>query len=54
MDIEPIWYKYATFGDDGFVNGVSDDAPESIKEAYNAYIKEKRREMQRKKPMPKQ
>ena len=34
MESEPIWFKYATYGEDGFVNGVSDDAPEDVKEAY--------------------
>ena len=34
MESEPIWYKYATFDDDGFVNGISDDAPEEAKQAY--------------------
>lgn len=34
MEDEPIWYKYATFDEDGFVNGVSDDAPPEVKEAY--------------------
>ena len=40
MESEPIWYKYATFDEDGFVNGVSDDAPEEVKDAYKAYIDE--------------
>ena len=37
MEVEPIWYKYATFDEDGFVNGVRDDAPEEIKEAYREH-----------------
>lgn len=34
METEPIWYEYATFGEDGFVNGVRDDAPQEVKDAY--------------------
>lgn len=35
METEPVWFKYATFDDDGFVNGVREDAPEEIKRAYH-------------------
>jgi hypothetical protein len=34
METEPIWYQYATFDDDGFVNGISDDAPPDAVQAY--------------------
>lgn len=33
-DVKPIWYEYATFDNDGFVNGIRNDAPEDVKEAY--------------------
>lgn len=38
MMVEPIWYQYATFGEDGLVNGISDDAPEEAKKAYEEYV----------------
>ena len=46
MEGEPIWFKYATFDDDGLVNGVRDDAPEEAKQAYADYIAERERDMQ--------
>ncbi|MCL2712069.1 MAG: hypothetical protein FWD37_02175 [Methanomassiliicoccaceae archaeon] len=36
------WLEYATYGEDGFVNGIRDDAPQEMKDAYYAE-KEKRR-----------
>ena len=53
MEIKPIWYDYATFNEDGFVDGVRDDAPEDVKEAYQEYLKEKERELNSGKLMPK-
>lgn len=53
MDIEPIWYQYATFDDQGFVNGISDNAPEEIKKAYEAEQKKRKEEMESGKPIPK-
>lgn len=41
MMIKPDWWEYATYDDDGFVNGIREDAPENIKEAYSEYLKEK-------------
>lgn len=43
MDVEPIWFQYATFDDDGYVNGIREDAPENAKEAYR---EEKEREQE--------
>ena len=43
MDGEPIWFKYATFDEDGFVSGIVEDAPEDAKEAYQEYQRTKRR-----------
>ena len=37
MENEPIWYGYATYDDDGFVNGVREDSPQNVKDAYKAY-----------------
>ena len=42
MELEPIWYKYATFDEDGFVNGIREDAPEDAKEAYREEQERKR------------
>ena len=42
MDIEPVWYQYATFDENGFINGVADDAPDSAKKAYMEYIERNR------------
>ena len=46
MELEPVWFKYATFDEDGFVNGIRADAPEYAKEAYQAYQDAQRRAMQ--------
>ena len=40
MMIEPSWWKYAIFNDDGLC-GISDNAPAEEKAKYNDYIKEK-------------
>lgn len=42
MDVEPVWFPYATYDEDGFVNGISDDAPDSAKEAYREYVERNR------------
>ena len=34
MELEPIWYEYATFDESGHVNGVREDAPQEAKDAY--------------------
>lgn len=34
MKIKPVWFEYATFNEDGYINGISEDAPEEMKEAY--------------------
>lgn len=52
MESEPIWFKYATFDEDGFVSGIRDDAPEDVKEAYRAYKEEERRYIDSGEPMP--
>ena len=41
MEIKPIWADYATYDDDGFVNGVREDAPEKAKLAFMEYQAEK-------------
>ena len=38
----PVWFEYAIYDDDG-VCGVRDDAPEEIKQAYAAYVKEQKK-----------
>lgn len=37
MEVKPIWYDYATFDEDGDVNGIREDAPPEIKKAYADY-----------------
>lgn len=34
METEPIWFPYATFDEEGFVNGIRADAPAEAKAAY--------------------
>lgn len=46
MELEPVWFKYATFDEDGFVNGIRADAPEDAKEAYKAYQDAQQRAIQ--------
>lgn len=43
MDGEPIWFKYATFNEDGFVDGIRADAPPEAREAYEKEMAEKQR-----------
>lgn len=38
MMIEPEWFQYAIFDDEGHLIGISSDAPESAKEEYEAYL----------------
>lgn len=40
MRIENVWDKWVTYDDDGFVNGISPEAPEDVKKAYAEYIAE--------------
>lgn len=40
MMLKPKWYDYATFDDDGYINGIRDDAPKAEKEDYEKYVKE--------------
>ena len=52
MEVEPIWYKYATFDDDGYVNGIMADAPDEAKAAYREYLDELQRYKDERKPIP--
>lgn len=45
MMLKPIWWEYATFDDDGFVNGIKDNSPEEIKKEYEDYLKTKEKEV---------
>lgn len=45
--IRPSWYDWATFDQDGFVNGVSSDAPDYIKKAYQDSQEQKKRELEK-------
>ena len=42
MTVEPIWFQYATYGEDGYVNGISDDAPEEAKKAYEEDVERRK------------
>lgn len=37
---EKKFFKYATYDEDGFINGVRDDAPDEIKKEYAEFVKE--------------
>ena len=41
MHEKEIWFDWATFGKDGFVDGVKKDAPENVKQAYQEYLERK-------------
>lgn len=41
MMTKPIWWDYATFDEEGDLNGIEEDAPKEIQEAYKEYLKEK-------------
>ena len=34
------WVDYATYDEDGFINGVREDTPEEVKKAYKEHQKE--------------
>lgn len=36
------WIEYATFDDEGIVNGIAEDASEDIKKEYKEYLKEQK------------
>ena len=40
---EPIFWDYATFNEDGFLNGIRKDSPDHIKAAYAEYLEEERK-----------
>lgn len=42
---KPIWFDWATFDSDGFVNGVKSEAPEEVKKAYDDYLRKKEEDM---------
>ena len=37
----PIWIDYVVVGEDGFMTGIKEDAPENVKKAYDKYLKER-------------
>lgn len=51
MNIEPIWADYATYDDEGFINGVTEDAPEEVKRAFYKYQEEKIKKESSKEPI---
>lgn len=52
MEIEPVWFEYATFDEDGHVNGIRDDAPKEAREAYEAEQRRKADYTRRHEPIP--
>lgn len=42
MREKEIWFDWATYDDDGFVNGIREDAPEEAKKSYKQYLEEKK------------
>lgn len=38
---ECIWLEYATYDENGFVNGIDPDAPEEVKKAYEEHLKKR-------------
>lgn len=41
MRTEQIFDKWLTYDEDGFVNGISPEAPEEVKKAYAEYTAER-------------
>ena len=39
---EPIFWKYLTYDEFGMVNGISDDAPDAVKEEYERYMEDEK------------
>lgn len=39
MRLPEIWDPYVIYDDDGFVCGISDNAPEDVKKAFEEYQK---------------
>lgn len=52
MMVEPSWWKYAIFDDNGLC-GISKEAPEEEKKKYNEYAKEIEKYKKENKPIPK-
>lgn len=40
---KPIFWDYITLDSEGVMNGIREDAPESVKKAYEEYLKEELR-----------
>ena len=53
MNVRPEWFEYAIFDDECEITGIREDAPQSAKDAYKAYIEKKERYMSEGKPQPK-
>ena len=43
-----IWLDYATYDEDGFINGVEKSAPDEVKKAYEEYKAEEEKFRNRK------
>ena len=37
---KPLFWDYAIFSDEGFLSGISEDAPEDVKKSYEDYLRE--------------
>jgi hypothetical protein len=42
MMIEPVWWEYAIFDENGFLCGLDSNAPNEMKEAYKTFLKEEK------------
>lgn len=52
MELEPIWFEYAIFDDDGELTGIREDAPQDAKDAYAEYVAEVQGYIDRGEPIP--
>lgn len=44
---KPIWFDWATFDSEGSVNGVTKEAPEAVKKAYDDYLRNKEEDLKK-------
>lgn len=40
MMVKPLWWDWITRDENGYRNGIRDDAPEEMKKAYAEFLKE--------------
>lgn len=47
MEKRKNWIDWATYDEDGFINGIMDNAPEDARLSYEQYLKEKESQKKR-------